>query len=272
MPLTLTDAAAAVDASLYLARIGHDQPISLTAECLRALHRAHCFSIPFENLDLHLGVPVRNDFPGVFTKLVTQRRGGYCFEQNGLFAAMLARFGFGVRAAIGRVVMGSDDPRIRGHLMTLVNLGGTVWIADVGFGGYGLIEPLRLTPNEVQVCAGEEWMVSQSHGGFEVNVRRDGDWFPLYWFDLATCYSVDVDLVNHYHQTSSASFFNQNRLIARTKPGERLFLTNDELKTIWAGVTQTRKIASRTEYLAVLDGQFGIRLPQGVPLKQWGSI
>lgn len=272
MPLTLSDASTPIDRDLYLARIGHDGGVSVTEDTLIALHRAHAETIPFENLDIHLGRPIRNDLGSVFQKLVTQRRGGYCFEQNGLFAALLARFGFGVRAALARVTFGSAVPRIRGHLVTLVNLGGAIWVADVGFGGHGLLEPLRLLPDQEQHQGGETYKITPSQGGFEVTLQTREGWHSLYWFDMTACHPVDVELVNFYHSHSPDSFFHQHRVVARTRRQERLFLTNNELRTDWAGVTQTREIASRAEYLAVLAGQFDIDLPDAHLLKAWRPV
>jgi N-hydroxyarylamine O-acetyltransferase len=128
----------------YLARIGYLGPRAPTLEVLRALTAAHAQAIPFENLDVLLGRRIALDVDALFDKLVRQRRGGYCFEQNGLFLHVLATLGFDVRPLSARVRLDrprSDTPP-RTHMFLRVELGNESWLTDVGVGGLSLTAPL----------------------------------------------------------------------------------------------------------------------------------
>ncbi|MFD2265258.1 arylamine N-acetyltransferase [Lacibacterium aquatile] len=267
MSIAVTDFDAAIDLDAYLARIGLSGPVQPTEDWLIRLHSAHAQAVPFENLDIFLGTPIRGDLPGIFDKLVTRGRGGYCFEQNGLFGAMLAKFGFEATSLLGRTTFGSPSPRPRGHLITQVRIGQQLWIADVGFGGYGLIEPLRFEPEVAQQAGGETYRIIASSTGFEVEMRTGDAWKSLYWCDFAPCFPVDVEVLNFYHGHSAASFFNQNRVVARTFADHRLLLTNNELKTVTKnGIGPAEVIDGLDQYKRVLAERFGIRLPEGVLL------
>lgn len=268
MSIAVTDLDASVDLDAYLARIGLTSPIEPTEEWLIRLHRAHAQAVPFENLDIFLGVPIRGDLPGIFDKLVTRQRGGYCFEQNGLFGAMLTKFRFEATSLLGRSTFGNLTPRPRGHLITQVKIGKRLWIADVGFGGYGLLEPLRFEPEVHQQAGGETYRIIASSTGFEVEMRTENAWKSLYWADFAPCYPVDVEVMNFYHGNSSASFFNQTRVVARTLPDRRLLLTGNELKSVTKdGAGPVVLIDGIDQYKTILAEQFGIHLPSGAILR-----
>src|SRR5215208_6825945 len=132
-----------IEAKAYLSRIGHTGPRDPTIDTLRALHRAHLAAVPFENLDIHAGRPIRLDRSAFFRKIVGERRGGFCYELNGLFGALLEALGFEVTLLSARVARegGGFGPEFD-HLVLLVSAGGR-WIADVGF-GRSFEEPLSL--------------------------------------------------------------------------------------------------------------------------------
>src|SRR5262245_53404654 len=127
-------------------RIGYTGPLTPTRETLAGLHLAHATHIPFENLDILLGRPIRLDLEALQAKLVRGRRGGYCFEQNTLFAAALERVGFPVTRLAARVRLGATGVRPRTHMLLKVDLEGASFLADVGFGGEGLLQPLPFVP------------------------------------------------------------------------------------------------------------------------------
>ncbi|WP_171025652.1 arylamine N-acetyltransferase family protein [Hymenobacter jeollabukensis] len=246
----------------YLTRIGLPMPAPRPgAALLRAVHAAHARTIPFENLDIHLGRPISNDPDAIFEKLVRRRRGGYCFEQNALLAAMLTELGFRTRLVLGRVTFGAKTPRPRGHLAVLVEQGGQRWLADVGFGGYGLIEPVPFVPEQAQHVGGEAYRLSAGPAdGWELHMRASADWKSLYCFDEAPCYPVDIAVLNFYHGHCRESVFNQNRIVALAELGCRRLLTNEEFKTIRPGGVTTRRLADEDEYRLVLRQEFGIAL------------
>ena len=140
----------AIDFKAYAARINYKGDFAPTLDTLRAVHLAHATHIPFENLDILLGRPIRLDIESITAKLIHGRRGGYCFEQNALFAAVLEAAGFGVKRLAARVRMGAAEVRPRSHMLLCVEAEGERWLADVGFGGEGLLLPVALNPDQVQ--------------------------------------------------------------------------------------------------------------------------
>lgn len=145
----------------YVARLGYAGPRDVSLRTLRDLHRAHLFAIPFENLDIHLGVPMTLDVEAMFAKLVDEQRGGWCFEMNGVFGRVLETLGFDVRYLSGAVGRAQGGWRAQGnHLVLLVTLD-RPWIVDVGFGD-GFLTPLPLEVGHY------------SQGPFEFRVSRDG--------------------------------------------------------------------------------------------------
>src|SRR5215831_16073567 len=131
-----------LDLPAYLARVGRPALPEPTEAALRDLHRAHVLAVPFENLDVIVGRGVDVSLPAVQAKLVGRRRGGYCFEHNALFAAVLDRAGFEVTRLAARVRMGASFVRPRTHMTLLARAEGRTWVTDVGFGADGMLEPI----------------------------------------------------------------------------------------------------------------------------------
>lgn len=123
------------DRDAYLARIKYEGPLIPSLETLQGLHRAHVMTVPFENLDIHLGRSISLAPADLFRKIVVERRGGYCFELNGLFALLLEALGIAVTRLAARVCSGAEGVRPRSHQLLMVKMGTSVWIVDVGFGG-----------------------------------------------------------------------------------------------------------------------------------------
>jgi N-hydroxyarylamine O-acetyltransferase len=257
----------------YLARIGLTGPVGPDLESLCAIHTAHAGTIPFENIDIQADPPrpIRVDEDGIFAKLVGEGRGGYCFEQNGLLFRMLGAIGFDVRRCLARVVWNSPVMGARTHLIVLVTLGGQDWIADCGFGGYGLVAPLRVAPGEVQEIHGESWRVipSDRMPGLEIQVRLEGEWRPAYIVDPAEPV-VDADILaaNHFTQSFPESRFVLNRIAALNRPGQRLSLLNREVKLRRGGEVTVRTLSSDAEVVSVLRADFGLALHAGFRLKE----
>ena len=161
------------DRHAYLARIGYEGAVLRPCETLCALHRAHALTVPFENLDIHLGRSISLDPSDLFRKIVLSRRGGYCFELNGLFALLLENLGFSVTRLAARVLYGAEGVRPRSHQLLLVQLGAGSWIADVGFGGNGLLEPFHLTiGHEQQQGADRFRLVLHERGEYLLRCRH----------------------------------------------------------------------------------------------------
>jgi len=147
------------DAGAYLKRIGYVGSISPTAETLRALQRAHFLAVPFEALDCFLGVPIRLEREALFDKVVTRRRGGFCYELNGLFAELLEAVGYTVSRLAARPFTAEGLEPPFAHLALLVELDRR-WLADVGF-GYFALEPLDIDERATQMRNGRRFRVAE---------------------------------------------------------------------------------------------------------------
>lgn len=209
----------------YLARIGLAAPPPVTPDGLGTLLAAHRRSIAFENLDIPLGRGIRIDSDSVFDKLVTRRRGGYCFEQNRLLADMMRMIGFDLRPLLARVRLGSPDiVPVRSHVTLLVGLEGRSWIAEGGFGGSDLPAlPLedgaagqsldgarhRLRKVGQAGALDGEWLLERAgpHGTTDGRAQPHEDWQPQYSFDLAHVAPDDLEQCNHWTATRPGTRF-----------------------------------------------------------------
>ena len=253
----------ALDLEAYLARIGYTGRLQPDPAVLEAIHLAHATHIPFENLDILLKRPIRLDLSSLQAKLVTGRRGGYCFEQNLLFSAVLQRLGFSVTQLAARVLYRNRRNLPRTHMLLRVDVEGTSWLADVGFGIEGLLLPVPFGgAREVHqfawtyraVEAGGEWILQS---------LRNGSWMDLYSFSLEPQLAIDFEPANHYTATHPDSRFVRTLTAQLPTPDVRYMLRNREL-VLDRGATVTRRVlADDDELLAVLAEIFGLRFPAG---------
>jgi N-hydroxyarylamine O-acetyltransferase len=251
-----------IDPTAYLARIGVEGPREASAASLAALHEAHTAAIAFENLDILLGQSISLDLAALEAKMVAGRRGGYCFEQNTLFAAALEAMGFRVTRLAARV-RGGGIVRPRTHMLLRVDVEGSAWVADVGFGGDGLLVPLRLAEGA------EEWAGAMGH-----RLRHEGDawvlegntgggWTDLYAFTLEPQLPVDYEVANHFTSTWPRSPFVQTLTAQRTRRGRRSILRNRDLTVRDGPAVRTDTIRDPDHLLEVLDSEFGLSFPAG---------
>jgi N-hydroxyarylamine O-acetyltransferase len=252
-----------LDLEAYLDRIGQRAPLVPSLEGLVALHRAHCAAIPFENLDILLARPIALDLPALEAKLVRGRRGGYCFEQNTLFKAALEALGFRVTALAARVRVGATEVRPRTHMLLRVDLPEGPFLADVGFGGDGLVHPIPLEEGR------ETWVGRNGH-----RLRREGDlwvlegstggdWVDLHAFTLEPHYPVDFEMGSHFTSTHPRSAFVQNLVVQRSWPERRAILRNRDLVVREDGTSTTTTICDPEHLLEVLAGVFGLTFLPG---------
>ena len=254
-----------MDVSAYLQRIGYYGPLSPTAETLRRLHVAHLCSVPFENLSIHAGEPIRLDDEALFEKVVTRRRGGFCYELNGLFAALLRALGFDVAMLSAGVFRSAGEFSPDYDHMTLVITLEERWLADVGFGD-SFREPLRLDERGEQPEGGLAYRLEETGDGRLLLARReeDGPWKPQYRFGLEPHVYADYADRCHFQQTSPQSHFTQNRICSLAAPDGRVTLSGMKLITTRGGERQEREIADDAEYAEALREIFGIvRSPAG---------
>jgi N-hydroxyarylamine O-acetyltransferase len=219
-----------IDSTAYLARIGYTGPHGPTAGVLRSLQRAHLLAVPFENLDIHLGQPIRLDPSLLFNKIVHRRRGGYCFELNGLFALLLEDLGFSVQRLSASSA--NDDGSYKApfeHLALSVQARdepGAAWLVDVGWGD-GPIEPLLIEEGTEQDRSGRLYRL-RSENEFLILEEKlaAGDWLKHYRFDLLPHDFEEFSDMNQYMQTSPDTIFTQKRLCTLFLPSGRVTVSD----------------------------------------------
>jgi N-hydroxyarylamine O-acetyltransferase len=258
-----TAAETRLDLDAYLRRIDYAGPLEPTRAVLDGLHLAHATHIPFENLDIHLGRPIRLDLESVQAKLVRGRRGGYCFEQNNLLAAVFGRVGFAVTPLLARVRLGASRVLPRTHQVLEVSVGGAPWLADVGFGTGGILLPVPLTAGEpVRQFAWTFRLVEEA--GLWVLQRREGDgWLDLYAFTREPQHPVDFEMSNWYTSTHPDSRFVQTITAQHSTRDARYVLRNREFTVVRGEQATTRTVEDDEELLRVLAESFGLDFPPG---------
>lgn len=252
-----------VDLQAYAARIEYAGELTPTLATLHDLHLAHATHIPFENLDILLGRPIRLDLESVSAKLIDARRGGYCFEQNTLFAAVLEAIGFRVTRLAARVRMGSTEVRPRSHMLLGVDVEGERWLADVGFGGDGLLLPLRLKADEVQRHFSWQYRLMVEGASHVLQTSRPDGWLDLYAFTMEEQYAADYEVSNHYTSTFPGSPFVNRLVVQRPGKGVRLTLVNRQLTEQRPDGVSEITLADDDAVLETLAERFGLRFPEG---------
>lgn len=244
----------------YLQRLNYNGPRTRTLETLQALHQAHLLAVPFENLDIHLGRAIVLEEEALYDKIVRQRRGGFCYELNGLFAALLRELDFEVNLLSGRVMENGELGPEFDHLTLLVQLDEDRWLADVGFGD-SFREPLRLEESKEQSQHGVAYRLNNSGGQWTMQRRLPNhDWEQQYRFTLQPHRLVEFDGMCHYHQTSPASHFTQQRICSRATPEGRVTLSDMRLIITDNGQRQETVLQNQEEYRHALQEHFGIDL------------
>lgn len=250
-----------IDRSAYLARIGYEGATSPSIETLRAVHRAHVLTVPFENLDIHLGWPISLEPSDLFQKIVLNKRGGYCFELNGLFALLLEDVGFAITRLAARVLYGAEGVRPRSHQLLLVQLGDAAWIVDVGFGGNGLLEPLKLADRYEERQGIDRFrLIAHERGEYLLQCESERVWSNLYSFALDPWLPIDYAFANYYHSHSPDSLFMQRRICTMPTPEGRTTLIDNLLKVRGREGTQELPVASEDEGRQLLQQHFGLTI------------
>jgi N-hydroxyarylamine O-acetyltransferase len=246
----------------YLARIGWRGPLEPTLETLAGLVRAHISSIPFENVDVLLGRGIRIDLESIHAKLVTARRGGYCFEQGTLFQAALDRLGFRSTAHAARVL--TIVPRhqaARTHMFVTVELHGARFVVDPGFGGHGALVPVPVREGtDVRDGADRHRMV-RHEGEWVLEAEIDGTMTALWTSTLEPQYPIDFELANHWVSTSPASPFVNRLMLRALTPAGRTSVMNRDVTVVGAGTSEKYQLADRKALRSLLGDQFGFDLP-----------
>ena len=252
-----------IDLDSYFGRIGYSGARPPSAETLKKVHLSHATHVPFENLDVLLGRPVTLDLDRIQTKIVANHRGGYCFEQNALLAAVLEQMGFAVTRLSGRVRYYTTRVLPRMHMVLKVQTEGQDWLADVGFGGLGLIEPVPLVEGLETQQGAWRLRLKREHDWWVLQSFYAGEWGDQYAFNLEPHLPIDYELGNFYCSTHPDSRFVQT-LIAQLAGLEcRKILKNWEFTQVRADGPQVQKINGQDELLHLLREHFGLNFPPG---------
>lgn len=255
----------------YFERIGWSGATAPTLDTLGALLRAHNHSVPFENLDVQLGNPLTTSVEDAYDKIVGENRGGWCYEQNGLFGWALSQIGFDVRRIAASVMRAHRGPASHAnHLTLLVSLpdDDTRWLADAGFGG-SLLQPIPLEESVhyhapftvgLQILEDSHWQFWESAG--EENFSFDFEDIP------ADEHAMSVRC--HYLQTSPESGFVQNFVCQMRRPDSHIVLRGRVFSIVTSEGNRTRVLDSADELVATLRREFRLIAPEAARL--WGQI
>lgn len=253
-----------IDLDAYFARIQYEGPREPSADGLRALHERHVFTFPFENLDVLLERRINLDIPSLENKLVRLARGGYCYEHNTLFGNVLQQLGYSVTPLLARVrwQVPPDIPTPKTHMILRVEVDGRSWLADVGFGGICLIQPLAFGSSDAQHQDYEPRRLLQDGHRCLHQVLIDGEWRDVYRFLVEEAFPVDFDVANWFTSGHPDSRFRQALVVTRVDPQQRQLLFNRTF-TIrpHGGQADSRTLASHAELIQTLDQHFGLRFP-----------
>jgi N-hydroxyarylamine O-acetyltransferase len=263
----LTNTLTSTDLDAYFTRIGYPGPRESTLPVLHALTSAHAHSIPFENLDVLLGRGINLEIEAIFGKLVENRRGGYCFEQNGLLLHVLKALGFDVTPLGARVRLNRprDYTPSRTHLFLRVEIGGESWLTDVGVGGCSLTTAIRLENDTEQATPHEPRRIVSEGSRWFHQIRYGNDWQDVYEFTLEEMPLIDREIGNWYTSAHPQSHFKHNLMAARALDGgRRAGLLNNEFSIRHLdGRAEKRQIGSPGELLDILAEHFGLHFPAG---------
>ncbi|MCO7568362.1 arylamine N-acetyltransferase [Pseudomonas chlororaphis] len=260
-----------MDFDLYLQQLGYPRAPAPTLENLRELQWRHVCRFAFESLSTLLRVPVPIDLASVERKILHEGRGGYCYELNQSFLALLQHLGYEARGITGRVVMGGPEDALtaRSHRLTLLHLDGQRYIADVGFGGMVPTTPLLLDTEEEQATPHEPYRITRREDSYTLRAKVVEQWRALYVFDLQVQGDVDYEMGNWYVSTHPDSPFLGQLKVALIGPGVRRTLNNGSYALHRMGQpSERREITEAGELMRLLQDEFALRLPNPPELRR----
>jgi N-hydroxyarylamine O-acetyltransferase len=255
---------AGFDEAAWFKRIGYSGVTAPTLETLNRLILAHSHSISYETLDIMLGRPPKLDVATLQSKLITNKRGGYCFEHNMLFRAGLRSLGYRITSLQGRVVRGLaiDAPRPAIHMLLQVELPEGLYLADVGFGNLAPTCALRLEPQIEQETPHELMRFIDVNGELTLQARLKQGWQHIYRVIPYPRYDGEYEIANWYTATHPETPYQSNIIVAKPGPNRtRITMYNARITVRDAdGYAEKRWLATETEFRNVLRGEFGLNI------------
>lgn len=247
----------------YLKRIKFRDDLDLTQECLHGLHLAHIKSVPFENLDIPLKRRISLKPEHILTKLLEEKRGGFCYELNFGFSLLLDSLGFEVSLLSARVFNGARFGKDFDHLLLLVNLKNESFIADVGFGD-SFREPLKLEGG-ISTQVNVRYKIERNGGSYTLQQQKnDEEWATQYIFKLQSHDIHDFEEMCNYQQTSPESGFTKKSVCTIATDDGRATISNGRLIITSAGHKDQKLIRCSNEYKCLLLKYFKIILPDNL--------
>jgi len=244
----------------YLERINYVGPIDLSFEVLSKLQYLHLMAVPFENLDIHNNT--RIDLTNLFDKIVTRKRGGFCYELNGLFYQLLKEIGFTVKMVSARVYDGKKEysPEFD-HMTLIVIINGDHYLTDVGFGEFSFY-PIKIELNKNNNDPAGIFRIETFSKNYQVvkKKKQDGEFVPEYIFSETQRQIEEFYPMCNYHQTNSESHFMQKSICSLPRKNGRITLTGDTLKITENGKVKVLQLKSEQEVQQTLWNYFGIKL------------
>jgi N-hydroxyarylamine O-acetyltransferase len=245
----------------YIRRIDYNGSIKPTLSVLEKLQKQHLLNVPFENLDIHYGSKIILSVDNLFEKIIEKQRGGFCYELNGLFHALLSNFGFKVKMVSAQVVKETGEIGAEfDHMALLVQLEANVWLTDVGFGDF-TVGPLKLIENVKQNDDNGIFSIStydSSHFKVSKFDSDQNEYKPIYIFSTRERTLSDFEDMCEFHQTSPKSHFTHNRICSILTHDGRMTLTDTEMIIKASGHTKTFLISGQEAFWRELKIKFGI--------------
>lgn len=243
----------------YLARIEYHGPLKPNLALLAALQKAHLFHVPFENLDIHLNRPITLDLQTLYKKIVIDRRGGFCYELNGLFYQLLKNIGFEVKRVSARVYVkdGGLGPECD-HMAIIARIEKTDYLVDVGFGEFAVAPLIIHTEGIQQDERGAFKLDTLDAACYKVSKQTGDKWQPEYAVSLRPRALHEFDAMCQHHQSSPDSHFTQNKLCSLATQEGRITLSDQTFKTKTQDKIEEWHVNNNTEFFAYLRQYFAI--------------
>lgn len=254
-----------MDVDAYLRRIEYDGPRLASSATLRGLHRQHLFTVPFENLDIPMGTPIRLDIRQIYDKIVTRRRGGFCYELNGLFGELLIAMGFSVEMLSARVRRedGGFGPEFD-HMLLKVEME-EPWLVDVGFGD-SFVDPIVFRTGGADQVNGYRYVVSAVGEEWQLLREDEKGQLPLYAFHNVPHTLNDYQGMCRFHQVSPESHFTKNWICSRATPEGRITLANMRLIVTRGGSREEIQLSTPGDLRRCLREFLGVEFEESVDL------
>ena len=248
-------------AEAFLARIGlSGTPITHTVDFLGAVQTACVLTIPYENLDILAGKPVSLDGEDIYRKIVTEHRGGYCFELNALLHRMLAEMGFAVESRFARYLRGESAIPFRRHRIVVVTLDGAEYMLDIGVGQVAPRLPLKLTAGEIQEQNGETYCFDRDESlGWVLSDLHKGAWRQYISFTCERQYEEDFIPASFWCEKHPDSPFNKGNMIAIKTPAGRKTVDGNVYKEFRGDTCIHEEIMDETRTCEILAAAFGLK-------------